>query len=74
MCSSSDRRPLTANPPAPEIITPNDFLSVIRSRLNVIGASMYLLENSLDRKDCSRLRYVEKIKEELEVIRRLING
>lgn len=53
--------------------TYKDFLSVIRSRLNVIGTSMYLLENSLDDNNVTQRRYIEKINEELEMIRKFIN-
>jgi len=49
------------------------FMSFIRNRLNVIGASMYLLENAPEKDQSSRKKYIEKIKLELEIIRKSIN-
>ncbi len=49
------------------------FMAFIRNRLNVIGASMYLLENAPEKDQSSRKKYIEKIKLELEVIRKSIN-
>lgn len=61
--------PKTGNPPILQ-----DFLSIMRSRLNVIGTSLYLLENSLESQHHPSKKYVEKIKQELEALRLLING
>ncbi len=74
MSSVPDDRPAAPfrGPSAPHSHQP-DFLSFIRSRLNVIGASVYLLENTLEPVNHVQQRYLEKIKNELEVIRQLIN-
>ncbi len=50
-----------------------NFMAFIRNRLNVIGTSMYLLENAPDKDQSSRKKYIEKIKLELEIIRKSIN-
>lgn len=50
-----------------------EFLSFIRSRLNIIGTSAYLLEESLDKPDRNSRRYLQKINREIETIRNLIN-
>jgi len=49
------------------------FMAFIRNRLNVIGASMYLLENAPEKDQSSRKKHIEKIKLELEIIRKSIN-
>ena len=51
-----------------------DFLSAIRSRLNVIGASVYLLQDVLDAGNTAHQRHVNKIMHELEVLREIINS
>ncbi len=50
-----------------------EFLSFIRSRLNIIGTSAYLLEETLDKPDRNSRRYLQKINREIEAIRNLIN-
>lgn len=50
-----------------------EFLSIVRNRLNVISTSLYLLESSLEAPH-PHSRYIEKMKHELEALRKLING
>jgi len=49
------------------------LLSFIRSRLDVIGTSIYLLENNWSDKTNDPGKYFKKINEEMELIRKLIN-
>ncbi len=50
-----------------------NLLSYIRSRLNVIVASVYLLETNWQDKTTDGAKYFHKINEEVEAIRKLIN-
>ena len=52
---------------------PEEFVSLFRSRLNVIGASMYLLEQTIDHKDHLQKKYFDTIRRELDVIREYLN-
>ncbi|GAB4332824.1 MAG: hypothetical protein Kow0037_10700 [Calditrichia bacterium] len=51
------------------------ILAFIRSRLNVIGTSIYLLETDLNQsaQEIPNKKYLKIIKDELDSIRRLIN-
>jgi hypothetical protein len=49
------------------------LLSFIRSRLDVIGTSIYLLENNWSDKTSDPGKYFKKINDEMELIRKLIN-
>lgn len=51
-----------------------ELLCSIRSRLNVIGTTMYLLEETVKLDTASKKRYFSKMKKEMETVRRLING
>lgn len=62
---------LEDNPSAEDFI--RDFLSFIRSRLNVIGTSVYLLEESLKQDRYESQKYIRKIYNEIETIRSVIN-
>ena len=44
----------------------------LRVRLNVLNASVFLLEEKIAVKDSTTINYLEKINTELETIRRLI--
>ncbi|NIV15472.1 MAG: hypothetical protein GWN62_30710 [Aliifodinibius sp.] len=75
MCSVPDNY-VSINYPPPDLEEEfgQDFLSYIRSRLNVICTSMYLLEDSLLEENLVQKKYIDKINQELEAIRKLING
>ncbi len=49
------------------------FLTFLRSRLNVISTSLYLLESSLAPGEVSPKKYIHKINEEIETIRQILN-
>ncbi len=49
------------------------LLENLRSRLNVLNTSIFLLENNLDLVDSKTHKYITQINKELERIRRLIN-
>jgi hypothetical protein len=49
------------------------LLSFIRSRLDIIGTSIYLLENNWSDKTSDPGKYFKKINDEMELIRKLIN-
>lgn len=49
------------------------LLSFIRSRLNVISTSVYLLQSESQEYSLERFKYLQKINEEIDSIRRLIN-
>lgn len=51
-----------------------EILSFIRSRLNVVGTSLYLLDTTLPVENSYQRKHVDKIKLELEEIRKCING
>ncbi len=50
-----------------------DFISFIRSRLNVIGTSLYLLEEAIKYEPYKGEKYIQKIYEEIDLIRNVIN-
>jgi hypothetical protein len=50
-----------------------NLLSFIRSKLDVIGTSIYLLENNWSDKSNDPGKYFKKINDEMELIRKLIN-
>ncbi len=49
------------------------FLTFLRSRLNVISTSLYLLESSLAPSEVQPKKYITKINEEIEAIRQVLN-
>jgi len=49
------------------------FLTFLRSRLNVISTSLYLLESSLAPNEVSPKKYIQKINQEIEAIRQILN-
>ncbi len=49
------------------------FLTFLRSRLNVISTSLYLLESSLAPDEGPPKKYIHKISEEIETIRKVLN-
>jgi len=49
------------------------LLGFIRSRLDVIGTSIYLLENNWSDKTSDPGKYFKIINDEMELIRKLIN-
>ena len=49
------------------------LLTFLRSRLNVISTSLYLLETSLDPADNAAKKYLIKINQEIDSIRKYIN-
>ncbi len=51
----------------------DNLMAFIRNRLNVIGASMYLLEKTLPNDPVSQQKYINTIKYQLEVLRQSIN-
>lgn len=50
-----------------------DFFSFLRSRLNIIGTSLYLLKESIEENETPIQRYIHKINEEIDSIRKIIN-
>jgi len=50
-----------------------DFISFLRSRLNVIGTSLYLLEETVKYEPYKSEKYIQKIYEEIDLIRNIIN-
>jgi hypothetical protein len=49
------------------------LIPFIRSRLYVISTSLYLLEGEMNSRDYDCKKYLKKINEELEMIRKFIN-
>ncbi len=49
------------------------LLSYLRGRLNVINTSLYLVESSLNNSDGDVIKYLKKINDEMDSIRKLIN-
>ena len=49
------------------------IIPFIRSRLGVISTSVYLLEETIENLDHEGKKYLKKINEELELIRKFIN-
>ncbi len=74
MCSKAKEKTFSLTPEIREQLFLQDFLSIMRSRLNVIGTSLYLLESSLKAHHHPQQKYLEKMKQELEALRQLING
>jgi len=50
-----------------------NLVSFIRSRLDVISTSLYLLEESCQVDNNSTIKYLKKINDEMESIRKFIN-
>ncbi|GEM_PF-2660903 len=73
MCSKAKEQTSSITPEIRDQLFLQDFLTIMRNRLNVIGTSLYLLENSLEAHHPQQ-KYVEKMKQELEALRQLING
>lgn len=48
------------------------LVEVLRIRINVLNASVFLLEEKINIKDSGTSNYLEKINNELEIIRKLI--
>ncbi len=48
------------------------LLENLRTRLNVLNTSIFLLENNLNQTDDKTYKYLKQINKELEKIRRLI--
>lgn len=53
--------------------TREDLLSYLRSRLNIIGTSVYLIQSKLADNEKDVGKYFKKINDEIESIRKLIN-
>ncbi len=51
----------------------HQLLTFLRSRLNVISTSLYLLETSMDPADSAAKKYLIKINQEIDSIRKYIN-
>ncbi len=51
----------------------NNILSFIRSRLNIIGTSAYLLQSSFSQQDSELSKYIHRIHNEIESIRKVLN-
>ncbi|MCB0286811.1 MAG: hypothetical protein R3C41_02925 [Calditrichia bacterium] len=73
MQSLSHSYAMKSNPEISSVTQDALVLAFIRNRLNVIGTSMYLLENVGESDPFSRQKYINKIKYELEIIRKSIN-
>ena len=50
-----------------------NLISFIRSRLDVISTSLYLLEESCHEENIAATKYLNKINDEMESIRKFIN-
>lgn len=50
-----------------------NLVSFIRSRLDVISTSLYLLEESCPVENDNTIKYLKKINDEMESIRKFIN-
>jgi hypothetical protein len=50
-----------------------NLVSFIRSRLDVISTSLYLLERSCQEENIELIKYLKKINDEMESIRKFIN-
>ncbi|MEJ2636762.1 MAG: hypothetical protein P8184_15905 [Calditrichia bacterium] len=50
-----------------------NLIAYVRSRLNIIGTSLYLLETHWSSEQADVLKYIRKINEEMESIRKFIN-
>jgi len=50
-----------------------NLISFIRSRLDVISTSLYLLEESCPEENIAAIKYLKKINDEMESIRKFIN-
>jgi len=47
-------------------------IELLRARMNVLNATLFLLEENLDMKDEKTRHYLEKINKELDTIRQII--
>ncbi len=50
-----------------------NLVSFLRSRLDVISTSLYLLEDSCREENIQAIKYLKKINDEMESIRKFIN-
>ncbi len=50
-----------------------EIITFIRSRLNVIGTSVYLLESQYKDRDLDGIRHFRKINSEIESIRKVLH-
>ncbi|MCK5453420.1 MAG: hypothetical protein KAJ16_03610 [Calditrichia bacterium] len=50
-----------------------NLVSFLRSRLDVISTSLYLLEGSCREENIQAIKYLKKINDEMESIRKFIN-
>jgi signal transduction histidine kinase len=50
----------------------NDLIEELRTRLNILNTSLFLLRDSFKQKDPKLTRYLKKINKEMEKIRQLI--
>ncbi len=72
MCSLQKKYPPLVTIKVSDKEVPPDFISFIRARLNVIGTSLYLLQDSMP-EDQEQQRYLDKIKQQLDAIIQQIN-
>ncbi|HGY57313.1 MAG TPA: hypothetical protein ENK44_16515 [Caldithrix abyssi] len=49
------------------------LLEALRTRINVLNASVFLLKDSMNNNDLKSMEYINRINLELERIRRLLN-
>ncbi|HID40451.1 MAG TPA: hypothetical protein EYP36_13195 [Calditrichaeota bacterium] len=49
------------------------LLEALRTRINVLNASVFLLKNNMTDRDLKSMEYINRINLELERIRRLLN-
>ncbi len=49
------------------------LLEALRTRINVLNASVFLLKDSMNNNDLKSMEYISRINLELERIRRLLN-
>ncbi len=49
------------------------LLEALRTRINVLNASVFLLKNNMTTNDIKSIEYINRINLELERIRRLLN-
>ena len=50
-----------------------NLVAFIRSRLDVISTSLYLLKESCQEENIAGIKYIKKINDEMESIRKFIN-
>ena len=73
MLTSPHPQLVSTNYPPIEAQQNQQFMAFIRNRLNVIGTSMYLLENTTENDPGSQRKYINNIKFELEILRKSMN-